>query len=276
MYNEDDRHESDADSLYDYERTWPPEDPTDAEPLYVIDDNDEYASEMIVEEPENRDLSESGFSGQVNGRSKISDSRETKEIGEKGAISKPAKKTGVIACIKMMVEILLNPANGWRMLLRSGVSDEQYFFRAVAPLSLVAGLSEFAAVFYGMEGSIFTAMTTAVSVVVALIAGYFSVIALGGIFLPKATRQILRDKAGKLYTGVGISSLALFYTLYNCIPMLQPILVFLPLWTIYALFRGIKIFRFANVNEIAVIGAMSVMTISFPACWLWVLTEYIF
>ena len=46
-----------------------------------------------------------------------------------------------------------------------------------------------------------------------------------------------------------MATLPVFYMFYRLLPILGPMLVFLPLWTIYLVFRGVRFLRLPKEKE---------------------------
>lgn len=104
--------------------------------------------------------------------------------------------------------------------------------------------------------------------------GYFTVILLGGFVLPRQSRDILRKDVGRQFVMLALSTLALFWILIQAMPMFEPVLVFLPLWTIYLVYKGVRILRVPKDVENSTTGLLCMLVIGAPILWNWLL-EYI-
>jgi hypothetical protein len=72
---------------------------------------------------------------------------------------------------------------------------------------------------------------------------------------------------------VATSTLLLFRILLNLLPMLGPVLVFLPIWTIYLVVRGARILRVPKDRETSMAGLISLYVIAAPLFCAWLIGE---
>ncbi len=91
--------------------------------------------------------------------------------------------------------------------------------------------------------------------------------------LPSKSRDIIKKDIGKQFVMLAMSSLAIFWIFIQIMPMLEPVLVFLPLWTIYLIYKGVRILRVPEEVENSTTGLLCMLIIGIPVLWNWVLTD---
>ncbi|MDE5774156.1 MAG: hypothetical protein K2H86_06845, partial [Muribaculaceae bacterium] len=118
--------------------------------------------------------------------------------------------------------------------------------RCFYPLIAVAAVSEFMSYIYRVPESIGAVLIQALTVFISFFFGYFLILILEKALLPANCKEKALSDYGKQYVLFLLSTLTLFYILSNCVPMLEAIWVFLPLWTIYLASKGIRFFKFED------------------------------
>ncbi|MDE5552528.1 MAG: hypothetical protein K2I91_04930, partial [Muribaculaceae bacterium] len=99
---------------------------------------------------------------------------------------------------------------------------------------------------YTVPYSISPVLIQALSVFISFFFGYFVITLLEKSLLPVNCREKALSQYGREYVLYLLSTLTLFYTLSNCVPMLEAVWVFMPLWTIYLASKGIRFFKFPD------------------------------
>lgn len=149
----------------------------------------------------------------------------------------------------LLFKIMFNPVEGWKELRRSNTSVEKLQSGCFYPLLSLLALSNFADYFYSVNVNLSAVLTKAVVSFVAFFFGYFCIQMVLQWFLPKDMREKFDSKFGKAYTVISLATLALFSILTELLPMIWPILIFLPLWTFYLMFKGVRFFKFHQNEE---------------------------
>lgn len=173
----------------------------------------------------------------------------------------------------LFIRVLSNPVDGWKALKRSRHSVEKFSMRCFYPLVLLASLSEFATLFYDPDVKPEDLIIPAIITFIVFVFGYFTALICSGLILPKETRQTFHTSFGKEYLMLNIATLALFYSLFNFFPIAGPILVFLPLWTIYIACKGVKLFRIPEEKNACSCVLISFAIIGCPVFWNWVFND---
>lgn len=229
------------------------------QPLYSIPDDDDNPEYVIDDEDDDEDIDDE-------------DEEELDDVNvdEPGAES-PTRSKRSPSPISVLFKTMATPVEGWKSLKRSKFSTDRFFSACFIPFASLAALSEFASFFYEANCSWGDVSLSALLVFISFVFGYFSLIPIAQILLPRRVKKVASLDVGKQYAMLGMSTLALFYALYNLLPMFGPVLVFLPLWTIYILYKGVKILRVPADLYIRTGVTYSIMTIGAPSLWFYLL-----
>ena len=161
-------------------------------------------------------------------------------------------------------KILFNPAEGWKTLRRSRISNEALQSACFYPLLALLALSKFSEFFYSVKVSLQEVVTQAIIAFVSYFLGYFCIIFILNLLLSKPVSKNFDSNFGKCYITIGLSTLALFAIIPNLLPMLWPILIFLPLWTIYLLYKGSRYFKLSESQVLKFLVLTVVSIIGLP------------
>ncbi|MDE7412995.1 MAG: YIP1 family protein [Muribaculaceae bacterium] len=173
--------------------------------------------------------------------------------------------------ILLMIKILSTPVEGCKELKRRRLFPETVMTGCFIPMTFLAALSEFAAKLYGTYITWGECMMKALVTFVSFFFGYFTVILIGASLLPKGARHIMKSDAGRNFLMICFSTLCLFFMAMNLLPMLDAILVFLPIWTIYIIYKGVRFLRVPRENESRIKIVLSFLVIGTPFLWNWLL-----
>jgi len=177
------------------------------------------------------------------------------------------------SAIGLLVKILSNPVEGWKELKRCKYSVDKIASGCFYPLVALASISEYTALFYDADSTLVSLIIPAFITFITFFFGYFSVLLCGGFMLPKEARKTLNTYFGKEYVMLSMSTLALFYIVFRLFILAGPIFAFLPLWTIYILCKGVKLFRVPKEKESRTCGIFSALIIGCPIFWNWVFND---
>lgn len=171
----------------------------------------------------------------------------------------------------VLFNIMFNPIEGWKSLRRSSITPESLQSGCFYPLLAFLAVSTFAEFFYSVNANLSKVITQAVVSFVAFFFGYYCIQIILSWFLSKEMGEIFESKFGKEYILISLSTLALFTTITNLFPMLWPILIFLPIWTLYLMYKGIRFFKFPQKEEMKFFVLSGTAMIGIPLLLDWVL-----
>lgn len=173
----------------------------------------------------------------------------------------------------LLVKILFNPVEGWKSVRRSGLSPETAQQSCLYPLLAIYACSKFADLFYTQTASVSSVLVNAVIAFVSFFAGYFCIMIILKAVLPAQSVEGKQYDFLKVFVLLMLSSLCIFFTAIELLPMLWAILIFLPLWTIYAICRGARFFRFPDRRQISCTAALTLAIVGIPPVLDWLLGE---
>lgn len=166
--------------------------------------------------------------------------------------------------IKALFHIMFNPVEGWKALRRSQLSVESLQSSCFYPLLSILAVSKFAVYFYNVNVNLSQVITEAVVAFVAYFFGYFCTLMTLPLFISKDASEKFEEKFGKQYIIIALSTLVLFSIVTDLLPMIWPILIFLPIWTLYLMFKAVRFFKLSEKEEIKFFIISSVMVIGYP------------
>ncbi|MDE5882574.1 MAG: hypothetical protein K2H60_12660 [Muribaculaceae bacterium] len=186
---------------------------------------------------------------------------------------KDSDKNRNVSVFLLLLKLLSNPIEGWKEVRREGITVDEAQRNCFYPLLAIMAISHFATLFYSSRVTLSQIILEAVTSFVGYFAGFFCIILLLKLLLPKGADKCVDTNFGKVFVILNLSSLCLFFTAMELLPMLWPILIFLPLWTVYVICRGTRFFRFPEEKTILCIGLMCVLIVGLPTLIEWGLNE---
>lgn len=148
-----------------------------------------------------------------------------------------------IAPFLIMLKILFSPVEGWKSLRRAKISVEKAQSECFYPLLAILGASSFILFAYIPNITFTQVVVRGFISFLSFFFGYFCVVILLKLILPKYNRHVFETEYGKVFLIMSLSTLSLFAILTELLPMLWAILIFLPVWTIYSMCKGMKFFK---------------------------------
>lgn len=193
--------------------------------------------------------------------------------GEDSAVpdcSRPAKTP---APFGVLIRSMLTPVEGFKALKRARFKTEEFAGRCFYPLIALAAVSDIAGLFYKAGFSIADWMVSGFSTFMTFFFGYFTILLAGPLLLPAKSRPLLKKDIGRQFVMLALSTLAIFWTVIQVAHMLEPVLVFLPLWTIYLVYKGVRVIRVPSEVENSTTGILCMLVIGVPILWSWLISE---
>lgn len=173
----------------------------------------------------------------------------------------------------LLFSVMFNPVEGWKKIRRVRKSAEKLQSGCFYPLLALLALSNFTDYIYSVNVNLSTIVTKAAVAFVSYFFGYYCILFLENIFFSKPISENFDKDYGKSYIIIGLSTLSLFAILINILPMLWPILIFLPLWTLYLLYKGSKYFKLPESQALKFIVLTCLFVVGMPILIDWGLNE---
>lgn len=166
--------------------------------------------------------------------------------------------------------VLLSPVNGLKRLKSSAISPEVMASRVFYPILALVAAASFMDIPYKLDTDVSSILQSAVALFVSFFISYFAIFPIGGAVLGVKASEKISSAYGKLLVLVTLSSLATMYLLFELCPVLEPVLFFAPIYTIYIICRGAKMLRLEDKMLTPTILVISLLEIGLPYLIYWV------
>lgn len=249
-----------------YTDNYRPSSERDDAPLYSIEDEE---AEDKKNQPEDDGLNEYELPDDPEDEPVDESEDDAEEEDEEEVKKSPSP-------LSILLKTMLTPVEGWKALKRARFSTDSFASGCFLPCVIFASLIEFIKIFYEANYTIGDWCLDTLSTFLIFFFGYFSVILIGSTILPKKSRAFMKKEIGKQFVMLNISTLALFWSLLELVPMLDPVLVFLPLWTIYLIYKGVRVIRVPSEVENSTTGYLCLLIIGMPLLWNWLINEFLY
>lgn len=172
-------------------------------------------------------------------------------------------------------QIMIMPASGWEKARVKGPSAEIATVRFFLPLCLLSGFSVFLSKLYPGQLSFQGLLVEAVISFFSFFLGFYVALVIAKALLPKDARHFIPTNYGRLLTMTGVSTLAMFHILFEAFPMFDFIWEFLPLWTIFLIFRGTSAKEMHTDQYPLALGVLCVVIICSPILLEWIFSLFV-
>lgn len=171
--------------------------------------------------------------------------------------------------IVLMLKVMFNPVEGWKNVRRSKVTPEEFQRECFYPLLAVFAASKFLNLVYSVTAKLQEVIVEALVDFVSFFLGYFCILILLRLLLKGSGKKAFDSDFGKVFLLLALSTLCLFFTITNVLPMLWDLLIFLPLWTIYIECRGVRFFKFEHQRQMSATVWICLLTLGVPVALSW-------
>ncbi len=169
----------------------------------------------------------------------------------------------------LLFDILFTGTAGWKRLRRSRWTPEQTAAGCFYPILALVAICRFADWFYVPDFNLSATLIKAASIFVAFFLSYFSVQVICRLFFPFDAKSKTETPYFKLLVQYALSSLALFRIPAEVLPVVEPLAVFLPIWTIFIITKGVRFLRLPENNKNRCMVTMILATIAMPYIFIW-------
>ncbi len=170
----------------------------------------------------------------------------------------------------MLFSILMTGTAGWKDLRRSRIKPEEAAAGCFYPLIALAAVCRFADWFYLPEFNLSATLISAASVFASFFFSYFAVLVVCKWIFPYVAKPKTESPFFKLMVQYALSSLALFWIPAELMPYLEPLTVFLPIWTAFIITKGIRFLRLPEkyVNRCMAMIVLTVIVMPYIFMWI--------
>lgn len=169
--------------------------------------------------------------------------------------------------LSLLLRVMFSPATGWRTLKRSRIKPERFGMGIFYPLCALASAAQFCSMIYEANQTISSLVVSAMIVFISIFFSYFTIPILAGPFLTEQVKKSLESNFGKVAIMTALSTLAAFDILFELLPPLEPVLVFLPIWTMYLLTRLTKFLGTPKEKLAMTATILCILVIGLPFVW---------
>ena len=169
----------------------------------------------------------------------------------------------------LLFQILMTGTAGWKDLRRSRLTPEQTAARCFYPLIALTAICRFADWFYLPEFILSKTLVSAASVFIAFFFSCFAVQVVCKWLFPYEAKRRTDSNYFKLMVQYSLASLALFWIPAEILPILEPLTVFLPIWTAFIITKGIRFLRLPEKHNNRCMITMIASTIIMPYFFMW-------
>lgn len=174
----------------------------------------------------------------------------------------------------LVPRIMVSPLSGWEATRKSGPNPVVAILRFLLPICLLAGGSEFFTLLYQVQVSLPDLMVNSVVVFFSYFLGYYISLLLAKLILPAVSKDFPLTDYGRLLTTASIGTLAFYRILFQAFPMFDFIIEFFPLWTVFLIYKGMKIADIDPDRSAFSMGVMCVVIICSPSLVEWILSLF--
>ncbi len=173
----------------------------------------------------------------------------------------------------LLLGILMTGTAGWKDLRRSRLKPEQTAAGCFYPLIALASVCRFADWFYHPDFNLSATLISAASVFVSFFFSYFAVQVVCRWLFPLVAKSKTETPYFKLLVQFALSSLALFWIPSEILPILEPLTVFLPIWTAFIITKGIRFLLLPEQHHNRCMVTIVVTVIIMPYLFMWICDE---
>lgn len=170
----------------------------------------------------------------------------------------------------LLLDILFTGTAGWKRLRRSRLTPEQTAAGCFYPILALAAICRFADWFYIPDFDLASTIVNAASIFASFFFSYFAVIVLCKFVFPPQAKAKTETPYFKLLVQYPLASLALFWIPAEILPAIEPIAVFLPIWTAFIITKGVRFLLLPDNYRNRCMVAIIIFTIAMPYFFLWI------
>lgn len=173
----------------------------------------------------------------------------------------------------LLLGILMTGTAGWKDLRRTRLKPEQTAAGCFYPLIALASVCRFADWFYLPDFNLSNTLISAASVFASFFFSYFAVQVVCRWLFPLSAKAKTETPYFKLIVQYALASLALFWIPAEILPILEPLTVFLPIWTAFIITKGIRFLLLPEQYHNRCMVTIVVTVIVMPYLFMWACTQ---
>lgn len=164
----------------------------------------------------------------------------------------------------LLFDILMTGTPGWRRLRKARLTPEQTAAGCLYPLASLAAICRFSDWFYAPEFILSDTLVSAVGVFISFFFSYFAVQVACRWLFPADLRSKTDLPYFRQLVQYALASLALFWIPAELLPVIQPVAVFLPIWTAFIITKGMHYLRIPDSRRTRCNVTVVIATVCMP------------
>ena len=140
----------------------------------------------------------------------------------------------------VLCRIMMSPVEGWKALRRGKFTPEEVASGCYYPCCGIAALSDFAGLIHDVNMHLTAVVISALGTFLSFFLSVYFAGLMMKILLPSSVKAFPDSSFGRQFVMMSLATMTLFHAMYEALPMIQPVLFFLPLWTAYIIVRGTR------------------------------------
>lgn len=162
------------------------------------------------------------------------------------------------------LRVMGTPAEGWHRMEASALKPEALAAAVFYPLTALASASVFMAVVYEVDVDLSNMLIKATILFLSFFLSYFAFIPSCRLLMKRESWERLDTDFGKCYALTLLSTMALYEVINQCLPIMEPVMAFAPVYTAYVSFKGIKTLKLPEENLVTSWVLSAVFVIATP------------
>lgn len=195
----------------------------------------------------------------------IDNIRDTERQTDETELKNPKGKNPLI----LLFDILMTGTPGWRRLRKARLTPEQTAAGCLYPLASLAAICRFSDYIYAPEFILSDTLVSAVGIFISFFFSYFAVQVACRWLFPADLRSKTDLPYFRQLVQYALASLALFWIPAELLPVIQPVTVFLPIWTAFIITKGMHYLRIPDSRLTRCSVTVVLVTVCMPYLILW-------
>ncbi len=190
--------------------------------------------------------------------------------GTSNKARKPRPESKNLTAWTDFLYLFISPDKAWLRIFKSGTHSDDTARRVFYPLIALSAALEFLALVYNQGEQLSAVIQQAVITFITWFIGYFGIVLIAAhTLLGEESKELASSSNGKKMIMLSLASLTIFYIAAELLPMLEPILVFAPLYTVFLITRGVKVIGVPADMRTRIAVSYSILTIGIPMLIRW-------
>lgn len=165
---------------------------------------------------------------------------------------------------KCFLKLFYSSGAAWHKIALTGLNSEVVARAVFYPLIALSSALAFVTMIYDSHATVAPVLQTAVITFISWFAGYFCVVLAAQNICGSTVKKVIDSACGKTFVMMCMATLVVFYILWELMPVLEPLLVFTPLYTIFLITKGVKITGIEDDKTLKASAWLSVLIIGIP------------